>query len=113
LICDRVLATSSEDISDGDPSDEHLTRGARLDFSPTEDIAGRVDGKDQFVEMKTLCTGKRAVKMPSNEEHKFLKFCGLGKNKKILAITICGSEALHACIKVQQCFIHNVHFVPL
>ena len=39
----------------------------------------RKDEDDQFVEMKTLCIDKRAVKMPSNDEHKFLKFCGLGK----------------------------------
>ena len=38
------------------------------------------DEEDEFMEMKTLCIDKKSVKMPSNEEHKFLKFCGLGKN---------------------------------
>lgn len=36
------------------------------------------DEDDEFVEIKTLCIDKKAVKFPSTEEHNFLKFCGLG-----------------------------------
>eukprot|EP00090_Calanus_glacialis_P012378 TRINITY_DN20907_c0_g1_i1.p1 TRINITY_DN20907_c0_g1~~TRINITY_DN20907_c0_g1_i1.p1 ORF type:complete len:562 (-),score=93.39 TRINITY_DN20907_c0_g1_i1:314-1999(-) len=76
-LCEKNLASTSEDIGDG-PSDDHLTGDARINFFPEEKIPGKIDGKNQFMEMKTLCTGKKAVKMPSNEEHRFLKFCGLG-----------------------------------
>ena len=35
----------------------------------------------QTYQMKTMCLAKKAVQMPSKEEHGFLLFCGLGARK--------------------------------
>lgn len=75
-ISDRVLATTSENIRINDEPDEHPSRGPDL-VSITQSLEAK-DEEDEFMEMKTLCIDKKSVKMPSNEEHKFLKFCGLG-----------------------------------
>eukprot|EP00092_Neocalanus_flemingeri_P001162 GFUD01001238.1.p1 GENE.GFUD01001238.1~~GFUD01001238.1.p1 ORF type:complete len:554 (+),score=52.66 GFUD01001238.1:407-2068(+) len=77
-ISERVLATTSENICDTDPSDDHLNPSSILGFPPTMESLPRKDEDDQFVDMKTLCIDKRTVNMPSNDEHEFLKFCGLG-----------------------------------
>jgi len=75
-ISDRVLATTSENIRIDDEPDDLPGRGPDL-VSITQSLEAK-DEEDEFVEMKTLCIDKKSVKMPSNEEHKFLKFCGLG-----------------------------------
>jgi len=75
-ISDRVLATTSENICSQE--NDQLLHRTRSEFLPAEEVLPSKEEDDQMVEMKTLCIDKRAVKMPSNDEHRFLKFCGLG-----------------------------------
>ena len=49
------------------------------EYRPSGEVVTSNEEDDQMVEIKTLCIDKRGVKMPTNEENKFLKFCGLGK----------------------------------
>ena len=76
-ISDRVLATTSENICSQE--NNHLTRRAMSEYRPSGEVVTSNEEDDQMVEIKTLCIDKRGVKMPTNEENKFLKFCGLGK----------------------------------